>query len=119
MHGSCNREQAAVILRHISNQCNYIFQVLDDLEAFERYNFDTDSRKNTAVSILYHMARKGDREKMKTASGEEIAKMAEKYNLANFIMNDIKNILRKILSDIKALNRLKIFLTEDLFYGII
>lgn len=112
--GGGQKEQAAIMLKHIGNQCGYLFQTMNDLEAFGNsignaehkgsINFDIDnSRKNIAVAILYQMATKSDKNKIKTASGEEISKIAVKYHLIGFIIDDMENIFKKMILDIQTL----------------
>jgi len=112
--GGTPTEQVSVILKHIGNQCGYLFQTMNDMEAFGNsgknavhkgnINYDIDcSRKNLAIAILYELANKKDRQLIKTSSGPELAAIARRYKLVDFIMRDLENVYSKMKSDIFSL----------------
>jgi heptaprenyl diphosphate synthase len=107
-------EQASVMLKHIGNQCGYLFQTMNDMEAFGNSakntahkglaNYDVDyNRKNLAAATLYELANKKDRELIKMSSGQELASIAKRYKLVDFIMNDMENVYGKMNADIHVL----------------
>lgn len=106
--------QAALIIQHIGYQCGYIFQVMNDLEALgnkmnnKSYkgetNYDIDrNRKNIAVAILFELSSKKERDQLLSANKSQFVKLANKYNLLSFILQDIDRIIASILDNISSL----------------
>lgn len=117
--GGAPVEQASVIMKHIGNQCGCLFQTMNDLEAFGysrgnaehkgNVNFDIDcKRKNIAVATLYQLANKDDRKRILSSSGAEIAAIAKRYRLIEFIMQDMENVFRKMMSDVQSLTKYEV-----------
>lgn len=92
--------QIATLLKKIGNQCGYIFQALNDLEAFynskylqaHKGNINNDiesNRKNIAIAILYNIANKKDKKIIKNGKMEEIAQLVKKYDILNFVYDEM------------------------------
>lgn len=83
----------------IGDQCGYIFQAMNDLEAFynphkliqHKGNFNTDisaHRKNLAIALLYQIASKKDRELLVNADRDILINLMEKYRVFEFFQRD-------------------------------
>ncbi len=116
LHGTQYNENVFNILHIIGIQCGYLFQALNDFEAFSNYahnaqykgcvNYDFDNgKKNIVVAMLYELVSIKDKEKFTHSSGADIALMAEKYNFKKFFMNDIKIVYDNLLENIETLGK--------------
>jgi geranylgeranyl pyrophosphate synthase len=112
--GGAPNEQTCVLLKHIGNQCGYLFQTMNDLEALGNshgnaqhkgnVNFDIDCRrKNIAIATLYQIAKRNDRVKITSSIGTDIVILAKRYGLVEFILHDMENVFKKMTSDIESL----------------
>lgn len=97
---SGNNIQTATLLKKIGNQCGYIFQALNDLEAFynskylqnHKGNINNDiesNRKNIAIAILYNIANKKDKEIIENGKIEDIVQLVKKYDILNFVYDEM------------------------------
>lgn len=116
LQGNHYNENVFEILHIIGIQCGYLFQALNDFEAFSNFsqnaqykgsvNYDFDNgKKNIVVAMLYELVSSKDKAKFLHGSGADIALMVEKYNFKNFFMQDIKNVYDNLLDNIKTLEK--------------
>lgn len=112
--GSTYDENVSAILRAIGTQCGYLFQTLNDLEAFSNFeknaehkgftNFDVDNnRKNIAVSMLWELASIKDRKIIQNSSGINISHIAQKYHLKSFVLKDMETVYNNMIYNINSL----------------
>ena len=112
--GNMKNDDVAAILRVIGSQCGYLFQTLNDLEAFSNLeknaehkgvvNFDIDNnRKNIVVAMLWELASSKDRKIIQNSSGNNICYIAEKYHLKSFVLKDMEIVYNNMISNIKSL----------------
>ena len=112
--GKGNNENVSAILKVIGSQCGYLFQTLNDLEAFSNLdknaeykgcvNFDIDNnRKNIAVSMLWELASSKDRKIIQNSSGVNVFHIAQKYHLKSFILNDMETVYNNMITNINNL----------------
>lgn len=104
-------EQAFKLL---GDKCGYLFQLYNDLEAFENpdklrehkgtLNFDVfRNRKNLVISTLSEVSRPNDREKLQSASEDELLYYIEKYKIMNALKKEANAIFSELLSRTVAL----------------
>lgn len=85
----------------IGDQCGYIFQAMNDLEAFRnpdklllhkgRFNIDLSAnRKNLAIALLYQVAGSRDRAALVNADREKLMRLMEKYRIFECFARDIE-----------------------------
>lgn len=109
-----NNENISAILKIIGSQCGYLFQALNDLEAFSNLeknaehkgcvNFDIDNnRKNIAVSMLWELASSKDRKIIQNSSGTNIFHIAQKYHLKSFVLKDMEIVYNNMITNINSL----------------
>ena len=102
------------IFKKIGDQCGYLFQALNDLEAFNNpqqlnahkgtLNLDLFiHRKNLAISTLYEVARPDDREMLKQANETELLTLMQKYKIEKAMQNELGVIYSDILSTTSTL----------------
>lgn len=114
-------ESAGNIIRDIGKKCGYIFQVMNDLEAFcnprhtlaYKGNMNSDflrSRKNIILPYLYHSCSKSDKKRLlELLGGDELcfneAKyLFDKYNIKKIILEDINNVYNSLFAKLITLN---------------
>lgn len=113
--GSGNNAQVEKIFKRIGDQCGYLFQALNDLEAFENpqqlkhhkgtVNLDIFSnRKNIAISTLYAIASKKDKDALQAADEKELLRLMEKYHIVDLIKSELENVYENVLSESAILN---------------
>lgn len=96
--------------KQIGDKCGYIFQAMNDLEAFSKpealhkykghVNFDVSMRrKNLMVSRLYQMASKRDRAALVKADGVELNALAQKYHIVERYRKDLELEYTSLLDD--------------------
>lgn len=110
-----NNEQALAILKTIGLQCGYLFQTLNDLEAFSNAmqnmkhkgeaNFDIDrNRKNIVITILWELASKKDKEIILHSTGKSLIYIAEKYHLKSFVLKEMGIVFNDMLEIVHTLS---------------
>lgn len=106
-----------VIEKHfnqIGNTCGYIFQVMNDLEAFSNpqkllshkgsLNYDVlNNRKNIAIAALYEIANVKDKEELKTTPNENLYPLIEKYRIINLLKYQLNDLYKSLIDDTAAL----------------
>lgn len=101
-------DEIATILKKMGNQCGYIFQALNDLEAFYNaeyimyhkgsVNIDIEcSRKNIAIALLYKVANKNDKKTIENNNFDEIHKLIKKYEIVEFIHNEMELVYKQLI----------------------
>ena len=106
-------DSLSALFKTIGDQCGYLFQTMNDLEAFKNkeknqshkglINYDIDGkRKNIAVAKLYEVALKKDRLKIEQGNGSEIAKLIVKYRITDMILNEMALVFNQILLSTKS-----------------
>lgn len=99
--GELQRSKVGVELKWIGDQCGYIFQVMNDLEAFYNpqkliqhkgsLNLDiTTNRKNLAIALLYQVADKKDKTLLANVDRDSLVRLMQKYKILEFFQQDIK-----------------------------
>ncbi len=121
LHSGTENETAGNVIRDIGRQCGYIFQVMNDLEAFcnprhifaYKGNINSDflrSRKNIILPYLYQTCSKPDKKKLLDLIGEnelcfqEAKNLFDKYAIKEIIMKDINDVYHSIFSKLVVLN---------------
>ncbi len=116
-------EQAGTILRDIGKKCGYIFQVMNDLEAFcnpqhilkYKGNMNSDflrSRKNIILPYLYNSCNKIDKKRLlELLGGDELSffkakSLFDKYKIKEKILNDINDIYSSLFINLAKLSPL-------------
>lgn len=108
--------QVFELLHMIGIQCGYLFQALNDFEAFSNMtqnaaykgntNYDIDNKKkNIVIAMLYEMVSKKDKIKIKSCSGSDISCIAHKYKFKDFFMSDLKIVYENLLDNIASLEK--------------
>lgn len=120
LYSGIENETIGNIIRNIGKECGYIFQVMNDLEAFcnpthilkNKGNINSDflrSRKNIILPYLYKSCTQSDKNKLlELLRGDEHcfqeAKILfDKYEIKKNITNDINDIYHSIFSKLTAL----------------
>lgn len=105
-----NRDiQVETIFKKLGDQCGYLFQALNDIEAFENpqqlkkhkgtVNFDLFSgRKNLAISALYQVASKKDQVLLRNANEVELLELMRKYHIVETFRLELSVVYNDILS---------------------
>ena len=112
--GGGNNSRVAAIFKVIGDQCGYLFQTMNDLEAFEnadilkvhkgKLNYDIDlNRKNIAIAKLFSIANSKDKQIVKNANGEDISDLFKKYKVSLMILNEMTIVYNQILKEIENL----------------
>lgn len=112
--GGTNNENVSAILKVIGSQCGYLFQTLNDLEAFSNLeknaehkgytNFDIDNnRKNIVVSMLWELASSKDQKIIQNSCGADIFHIAQKYHLKSFVLKDMEIVYTNMITNINSL----------------
>lgn len=112
--GNTKNDDVTAILRVIGSQCGYLFQTLNDLEAFSNLeknaehkgvvNFDIDNnRKNIVVAMLWELASSKDRKIIQNSPGNNICYIAEKYHLKSFVLKDMEIVYNNMINNINSL----------------
>lgn len=96
------------IFKEIGEQCGYLFQVLNDLEAFvapkqlikHKGNLNLDyqsNKKNLAIAMLYKLANEQDKKRLVDADEETLLKCMKKYNIAETMYLEINQVFEDML----------------------
>lgn len=106
--GNDRNIQVEKIFKKQGDQCGYLFQALNDIEAFGNpqqlkkhkgtVNLDFFSgRKNLAVSSLYQAASKKDQALLLNANEVELLGLMEKYHIVEALRDELKVVYNDIL----------------------
>lgn len=107
-------------IKKIGYDCGYIFQCMNDLEPFcekninikHKGNYNTDydrGRKNIGIALLYEVSNKKDRSLLEQKPPyEEIIQLFNKYDIIPFFLRDLKDLNKKNMNRIHALQGLGI-----------
>ena len=98
------------LLKYTGIRFGYLFQVMNDLEAFadqdslitHKGNLNDDvniSRKNVAVALLYNIASKHDKTIVANGSYSDIVKLMNKYKVLDFVVSETELFYSKIIED--------------------
>ena len=101
-------------LKAIGDQCGYIFQVMNDMEAFSNpekliqhkgdLNLDIGQmRKNIVISLLYQVAGKRDKRKLEMGYGTDLIALTQKYKIIEYFTEEIRTEYRLLLEDARSL----------------
>lgn len=121
LYSGTDNEMEGNCLRDIGKKCGYIFQVMNDLEAFcnpehilaYKGNMNSDflrSRKNIILPYLYQSCSKPERKKLiELLGGDELCFQAaknlfDKYSIKEIIFRDINNVYSSIFSTLTVLS---------------
>ncbi len=97
------------MFKEIGDQCGYLFQALNDLEAYVNpqklmlhkghLNLDYKSnKKNLAISALYDLANSSDKKKLQSANEKAILDMMEKYHVIDTMIMEINEMFNNMLN---------------------
>lgn len=100
--------------KQIGENCGYIFQVMNDLEAFSnpqkllshKGNLNCDvlnNRKNIAIAALYETASPKDKKKLKMAPNENLYPLTEKYHIIDLFKDQLNDLYKKLINDVSSL----------------
>lgn len=114
--GELQSSKVGVELKWIGDQCGYIFQVMNDLEAFYNpqkliqhkgsLNLDvTVHRKNLAVALLYQVADKNDKSLLINTDKDSLVMLMQKYKIFEFFQHDINLVYAAIIERIDNLKK--------------
>ena len=123
LYSESQNDEAGTILRDMGKKCGYIFQVMNDLEAFcnpqhtleYKGNINSDflrSRKNIILPYLYNSCGKSDKKKLLALLGgdelcfQEAKSLFDKYVIKEIIFKDINEIYHAIFMNLTKLNPL-------------
>lgn len=112
--GDKRNEQVENAFKKIGDQCGYLFQGLNDLEAYGNpeqlknhkgsLNLDLlSNRKNLAVATLYAIANKRDQALLRQANEEDLLRLMKKYRIVESIVSELNTVYKDILSSAVAL----------------
>ncbi len=121
LYSGLDNETAGNAIRDIGKKCGYIFQVMNDLEAFcnpehilaYKGNMNSDflrSRKNIILPYLYQSCSKPDKKKLLELLGgdelcfQEAKNLFDKYSIKNIIFRDINDVYSSIFSTLNVLS---------------
>lgn len=115
--GDSRDERVENAFKKIGDQCGYLFQALNDLEAYDNpqqlekhkgaLNLDLFSdRKNIAVATLYEVANKRDQALLYRANEAELLRLMKKYRIVESIVAELNTVYEDILSSAAALDSL-------------
>lgn len=115
--GDNRNGQIEKAFKKIGDQCGYLFQALNDLEAYGNpqqlknhkgsLNLDLFSnRKNLAVATLYEIANKRDQALLHQADEAELLRLIKKYRIVESIVTELNTIYEDILSSAVNLSSL-------------
>lgn len=114
-------ENVGNAIRSIGNKCGYIFQILNDLEAFcnpyyiltYKGNLNSDflrSRKNIILPYLYNVCNKTDRKQLTKMlenghdNFQEAKELFDKYNIKLVILKELDEIYESLLLKLPTIN---------------
>lgn len=113
--GGGTNQNVCQILKLIGNQCGFLFQTLNDLEAYsnvlgnikhkgkENYDFDKN-RKNIVICKLYNIASTNDKHKIKKNDITEICSLICKYKVIDAIIEEMNIVYQDIIFRINSLS---------------
>ena len=111
-------EQVARLLSRIGDKCGYLFQLMNDMEAFcsqekniehkGALNMDFErERKNLVIAYLYQLLSKGERKQLLTCKpseqGKFLIKLFQTYRLKDDFSRKITHIHDSLTGDIQQL----------------
>ena len=107
--GESRNPQVEKIFKRQGDQCGYLFQALNDLEAFDnpqelkkhkgKLNLDLFmQRKNLVVSSLYAVANKKDKATLENATEEILIRLVKKYHVVEALKTELDSLYKEILS---------------------
>lgn len=123
LYSETTDEQAGTILRDIGKKCGYIFQVMNDLEAFSNPNYILEykgnlnsdflrARKNIIFPYLYNSCKKLDKKRLlELLEGDELSfvetkNLFDKYKIKKIILSDINDIYDSLFTNVDKLESL-------------
>ncbi len=107
--------EVAEHFKQIGDKFGYIFQAMNDMEVFSspetlqahkgHLNFDISvGRKNLMISLLYKIASKQDRIRLKKADKAELQQLIGKYRITEYYIRELEIEYASLLDDIAALS---------------
>lgn len=115
--GNSGDAQVEKAFKRIGDQCGYLFQALNDLEAFGNpkqltnhkgtLNLDVlSNRKNLAVATLYEVANKRDQAILCKATKAELLQLMKKYRIVESMTAELGTVYKDIISSAASLHTL-------------
>lgn len=98
------------LFKKIGDKCGYLFQALNDLEAFvspdklikHKGNLNLDflsKRKNLVIATLYELANPQDRKTLIDAEQEALLQLIKKYKVIDTMRRELNNVYGDLLND--------------------
>lgn len=99
------------ILKQIGDQCGYLFQAMNDLEAFSnpqklfsyKGNLNSDimkQRKNIGVAMLYELANKHDKKMLVNSLEDNLFPLMKKYDIVSILKRQLNALYENVLHEI-------------------
>lgn len=99
------------ILKQIGDQCGYLFQAMNDLEAFSnpqkllayKGNLNSDimkQRKNIGVAMLYELANKHDKQILVNSLEDNLFPLMKKYDIISILKRQLNALYENVLYEI-------------------
>ena len=99
------------IFKQIGDQCGYLFQAMNDLEAFSnpqklcfhKGNLNSDimkQRKNIGVAMLYELANNSDKKKLVSSLANNLYPLMKKYDVVTVLRRQLNAIYENVLLEI-------------------
>lgn len=122
LYSGAKNDAAGNLLRDIGRKCGYIFQVMNDLEAFcnpehilaYKGNINSDflrARKNIILPYLYQACSKSDKKRLlELLDGDELSfqetkNLFDKYEIKKTILNELGDVYHSIFSALTSLRQ--------------
>lgn len=113
--GQNKDSRVEVIFKKLGDQCGYLFQALNDLEAFgnpqqlavHKGSLNMDlfaNRKNLAISALYEISSKSDRLLLQHINEVDLLRLMKKYKVVESLKDELATVYMDILSTGKQLH---------------
>lgn len=107
-------ERVVSALKSIGDQCGYVFQALNDLEAFvnptrlkqHKGTLNLDfflNRKNLAIALLYEVAKEKDQLLLQNASEQDLMRLLKEYRIIDTLTTEIDCVYNRIILSAKKL----------------
>lgn len=101
-------------LKRIGDQCGYLFQAMNDLEAFSnpqklfsyKGNLNSDimkQRKNIGVAMLYELANKHDKKLLVDSLEENLFPLMQKYDIVSILKRQLNALYENVLHEIDGI----------------
>lgn len=101
-------------LKQIGDQCGYLFQAMNDLEAFSnpqklfsyKGNLNSDivkQRKNIGVAMLYELSNRHDKKLLVNSLEENLFPLMKKYDIVSILKKQLNALYENVLHEIDGI----------------